>query len=86
MDASVGGHPARFFTLSVPADISGCEFWRPWEPSFHAQGPSNIWDIWVVDVDGFRVVIVTHYFPDTPPDTVAELRQMVRSLSFRTRD
>ncbi|GAB3244560.1 hypothetical protein [Nocardioides dilutus] len=86
VEAHVGGHPARFFTLRVPADISGCEFWRPWEPSFYAQGPSNIWDVWVIDVDGFRVLIVTNYFPGTPTETVAELHEMVESIGFRPRD
>lgn len=39
----------------------------------------------MIDVDGFRVVIVTQYFPDTSPDTVAELHEMVDSISFEPR-
>jgi hypothetical protein len=82
VDATVGGHPARFFTLHAPADLSGCDNWRPWDPGFFAQGPHNIWDVWVVDVDGLRVLIVTEYFPGTPKEAVAELGEMVESIRF----
>ena len=44
--------------------------------------PSNHWDVWVVDVGGDRVLIVTDYFPDTPADTVAQLAGMVESIRF----
>lgn len=82
VDARVGGHRAQFFSLEAPADLSGCEEWRPWDPGFYAQGPSNIWDVWVVDVDGDRVLIVTDYFPGTPAETVAQLGEMVESIEF----
>jgi hypothetical protein len=82
VDATVGDHPSRFFTLHAPADLSGCDNWRPWDPGFFAQGPNNIWDVWVVDVDGTRVLIVTEYFPGTPKAAVAQLGEMVESLIF----
>jgi hypothetical protein len=81
-DATVGGHPARFFTLYAPADLSRCDNWRPWDPGFFAQGPRNIWDVWVVDVDGTRIVVVAEYFPGTPRKAVAQLEEMVRSVRF----
>jgi hypothetical protein len=81
-DTMVGGFPARFFSLEAPADLSGCEEWRPWDPGFFAQGPSNHWDVWAVDVDGDRVLIVTQRFPDTPAEVVDELAAMVESLEF----
>lgn len=83
-DVRIGGHPGRFFTLRAPADISGCEFWRPWDPGFYAQGPSNIWDVWAIDVDGFRVLVVANYYPGTPARIPAQLREMVGSITFRS--
>lgn len=80
--ASVGGASGRYFTLRGPADLSDCFEWRPWDPGFFAQGPSNIWEVWVLDVDGQRVLIVAHYFPGTPATTIAQLRQMVKSIRF----
>jgi hypothetical protein len=82
-DVELDGYSGRFFTLTAPADISKCEFWQPWEPGFHAQGPSNIWDVWVMNVDGFRVVLANEYFPQTSADVKTELRAMVESIGFR---
>jgi hypothetical protein len=82
IDVSLGGYSGRFFSLTAPADLSGCEEWRPWDPGFFAQGPNNLWDVWVMDVDGFRILIVTEQFPETPSDVTAELREIVDSIRF----
>jgi len=82
IDVQLGGSSGRFFTLTTPADQSACEEWRPWDPGFYAQGPSNIWDVWVMDVDGFRLLIVADYFPHTSESIRTQLRQMVESIRF----
>jgi hypothetical protein len=82
VDTKVGGASGRYFTLKGPADLSECVEWRPWDPGFYAQGPSNIWEVWVLDVDGHRVLIVADYFPGTSARTIAQLRQMVESIHF----
>jgi hypothetical protein len=81
-DVELGGHSGRFLTLTGPSDISGCNNWRPWDPGFYVQGPDNLWDIWVIDVDGSRVVIIAEHFPGTPADVKTELREMVDSIRF----
>jgi hypothetical protein len=81
-DVELGGFRGKFFTLTGPPDILACDDWRPWDPGFYAQGPNNIWDVWVMDVDGFRVVIVTQFFPDTPDDIKAALHEMAESIAF----
>ncbi len=82
VDTKVGGASGRYFTLTGPADLSRCEEWRPWDPGFYAQGPRNIWEVWVIDVEGHRVLIVANYFPGTSARTIAALRQMVKSVRF----
>jgi hypothetical protein len=82
VDRKVGGASGRYFTLEGPADLTKCEEWRPWDPGFYAQGPSNIWEVWVLDVDGHRVLIVADYFPGTSESTIAQLKQMVKSIRF----
>ena len=84
VDTKVGGASGRYFTLRGPADLSACEEWRPWDPGFYAQGPNNTWEVWVLDVEGHRVVIVADYFPGTSARTIAQLRQMVTSIRFPT--
>lgn len=79
---TLGGHPARFLTLTGPSDISGCVEWRPWEPSPYLQGAGNRWDLWFVDVDGVRVVIMAGYYPRTPERLTTEMRAMVDSIEF----
>jgi hypothetical protein len=81
-DVEQGGYRGKFFTLTGPSDISMCDEWRPWDPGFYVQGPNNRWDVWVMDVDGFRVLIVTQYFPDTPEGIKVALRDMVGSIRF----
>lgn len=81
-DVELGGYQGKFFSLTGPSDISGCDNWRPWDPGFYVQGPDNNWDVWVIDADGFRVLIVTEYFPGTPDDVKSELRDMAESIRF----
>lgn len=73
---------ANFFELTVPSDISDCGDWRPWDPGIFAQGPSNIWKVWVVDVDGLRMILLVEEFRGTPAEDSAELQAMVESIRF----
>lgn len=79
---TLGRYRGRFFTLHGPKDISGCGQWRLWDPAPYMQGDENIWDVWVVDVDGARVVIEAEYFPETPAQIRADLRAMAESIRF----
>jgi hypothetical protein len=82
VDAEVGGYSGRSFTLTVPSDISDCGDWRPWDPGIFAQGPDNIWNLWVIDVDGLRMILLLEEFPGTPAEDSAELQATVESIRF----
>ena len=81
-EVTVGGYDGRFFTLTAPSDLSGCENWRPWDPGIYAQGPGNQWDVWALDIDGLRVVMIGQHFPGTPAEIRAGLREIVDSMTF----
>jgi hypothetical protein len=81
-DVELGGHQGKYFELTVPSDISDCHDWRPFEPGIVAQGPDNLWRVWVIDVDGLRMIVLTEEFPDTPARDQADLRSMVESIRF----
>jgi hypothetical protein len=81
-DVRLGGYTGRFFSLTGPADLDDCVEWRPWDPGFFIQGPNNVWDVWVMAVNGFRVLIVAQYFPETPAGVKAELRAIAESIRF----
>jgi len=78
----LGGYRGRFFTLMGPGDISGCAEWRPWDPSPYLQGPRNRWDLWAMDVDGVRLLIMAGYYPGTSKAVRTELHDMVDSIQF----
>ena len=80
---NLGKYRGQFISLIGPKDISDCEEWRPWDPGPYLQGDENRWDLWVMNVNGVRVVIMTEYFPETPDDIKAELRAMAESIRFR---
>jgi hypothetical protein len=82
VDSELGGFEGSYFELTGPSDVSGCEAWRPFEGGIYAQGPDNLWSVWVMDVDGLRFIVQTEEFPGTPARTSAELRSMVESIRF----
>lgn len=79
---TLGKYGGRFFSLIGPKDISDCEEWGPWDPAPYLQGEESRWDLWVMNVNGVRVVIMAEYFPETPKDIKAELRAMAESIRF----
>ena len=53
-----------------------------WEPGIYAQGPNALWRIWVLDVDGVRVVVRGDSFPGTSPQIQAQLQSIVDSIQI----
>lgn len=76
------GHRGLRLTLTAPLDLSGCDNWRPWEPGIFAQGPGNIWTLWIIDVDGLRMVLLASEFPGTSAQDRAALQAMIESIRF----
>lgn len=74
----------KSMTLQVPDDISACtnSYW-PWEPGFYAQGPGQRWHLWILDVDGVRVVIRATDFAATSTQHQAEIQAIVDSIQIQ---
>lgn len=53
------------------------------EPSRDAQGPGQIDELWILDVDGAIVVLDAALSPATPPGLVEETRALARSATFK---
>ena len=68
--------------LQTPADLAGCPFYRPWEPGIYAQGPGQRWHLWILDVDGIRVVVHADDYADTSPSDQAEIQAIVDSIQI----
>jgi hypothetical protein len=85
VDVDLAGYSGKYVDLQVPADISACPTsYFPWEGGrgLYAQGPSHQWHLWIVDVDGIRVVVQTGDYAATRPQRQAELRAIVDSIQI----
>jgi hypothetical protein len=91
VDVTLGGYSGKYLELRAPAntttdelgpDPSGCNYYFVWEPGIYAQGPNALWRIWVLDVDGVRVVVRADSFPDTTPEVQAQLAAIVDSIQI----
>jgi hypothetical protein len=83
---TVSGFSGRQLQLSMPAPLpSGCDedefrIWNADGFDVYAQGPSNRWNLKILDVGGQRVVVMAYDFADTPSAIQAELQAIGDSL------
>jgi hypothetical protein len=93
VDVTVGGYAGQSITLHVPDDavFSECDegTFGSWgmagsdqSPFRFHQGPGQIDELWILDVDGVLTVIDTAYYADTPIEHVDEMRAIVESATF----
>ena len=82
VDVTLAGYSGKYLELRVPADISKCEVYRPWDPGIFAQGPRHRWHIWIIDVNGLRFVVQSTDYPGTSAKHRSELEAIVDSITF----
>jgi hypothetical protein len=98
VDVTLDGYAGKSITLHVPDDaahaggkFSDCDqgIFGSWAwgtdatPSRYAQGPGQIDEVWILDVNGVPVVIDAAYYAGTPADVVDEMRAIVESTTFQ---
>ena len=90
-EISVDGYPGKKITLHVPDDVrfEDCDegnystFGVAGEdPALWAQGPGEVDEIWIVDVDGRIALLEGGYYADTPEHVVDELHDVLNSATF----
>jgi hypothetical protein len=93
VDVTLGGFSGQYLELRAPANIttdelgpdpSGCNGYFVWEPGVYAQGPNDLWRIWVLDVDGVRVIIRADTYPGTTAAVQAQLTAIVNSIQIES--
>jgi hypothetical protein len=93
VDITLDGYAGKAITLHVPddADFTQCDqgLFGSWSmgttdlsPHRYHQGPGQIDEVWILDVDGLLVVIDWAYYAETPQADVDELRAIVESATF----
>jgi hypothetical protein len=91
VDVTVGGYAGKSVTLHVPDDavFGDCDggnfasYGVPGdEPSRFHQGPGQVDEFWILDVDSTIVIIDAMYRPNTPEELVDEMRAIAESATF----
>ena len=83
-EVTLGGYSGTRIALVMPdkLDFTTCErgeYWI-WDSGPPAQGPGNRWSVWILDVEGTRVVILGHDFPGTSATDQIQLQDIVSSI------
>jgi hypothetical protein len=82
VDVTLAGYSGKYLDLQVPADITECAAYRAWEFWLYAQGPGHRWHLWILDVDGVRVVVETMDYEGTTEEVQAALDAIVNSIQI----
>lgn len=81
---AISGFEGQRVDLSLPADIdfetcADGTFWV-WDVGPYAQGPGNRWHLWILDVQGTRIVVFAQDFEATSTEVQNDLEAIVNSL------
>lgn len=88
---TVDGYAGQHMVLTVPSDVRLVEcdqskyvVWagQNGDPTRWVQGPGQILNLYILDVEGRRILIQTSHFPDASNDDLAELQQIFDSLQI----
>lgn len=63
-----------------PGDQNGTYYVFP--GGFYAQGPNSRWHLYIVDVDGTRLITMISIAEGTPQANIAAARAIVQSFEF----
>ena len=85
-EVALGGYTGLRMDLQLPSDIdfATCDegqFWV-WDAAPYAQGPGNEWRLWILDVEGARVVVLAEDFATTPEEDRAEMQEIIDSIEI----
>ena len=85
VDVTLAGYSGKYIDLQLPADTLHARLTASFgrtSPAMYAQGNSDQWHLWILDVAGVRVVIQSMDYPDTPSEKQAELQAIVDSIQI----
>ncbi len=78
-------------TVPADADFSQCDqgHFQSWMDDGNGyrwyQGPGQIEQLWILDVDGERLLVAASHFPDGSPESQAEHQQVIDSIQIEPR-
>jgi len=89
---SLGEYHGKYLEWSVPVDISfsDCDggFFRTWTATNgggrYQQGPGQVDRLWILDIEGSRLVIDVTYMPAASEQDKVELGKVANSIAFKS--
>jgi len=89
-DVMVDGFAGKQVVLTVPTDVNFADcvsgHFMSWRDSGGGdrwyQGPGQIEQLWILDVEGERLLIGATYFPEATPQDRVELQQIIDSIQI----
>jgi hypothetical protein len=89
-DVTIDGYRGKQLTLTAPSSLSGCtlspdsdlRIWALPLGATHGMNPGYISHLWILDVDGQRVVIDTAEWPGQTAATKAEIQGVLDSIQL----
>ncbi len=84
IDVTLGGYAGKRIDLQLPTDVASCDLgeFYPWSGSIYAQGPDNRWHLWILDIEGDRLIVISTDFPGTTAEDRAEQQAIVDSIQI----
>jgi hypothetical protein len=91
VDVVLAGFAGKHMVLTVPTDIdfADCDQgeFRGWSDNTgccrYYQGPGQIEEVWILDVDGDRILVRTTYLPELSAQARAEQQQVINSIDIQ---
>ena len=85
IDTTLGGYSGTRVDVQMSADPSICKdlyilFAEPDGSGIHAQGPAQVFRVWILDVAGHPIVFWIESFAGALPDDMAAAQQIVDSI------
>ena len=92
-DVVLDGFSGKQMVLTVPADVdfSQCDesHFQSWMDDGSGyrwyQGPGQIEQLWILDVNGERLLVAASHYPGRSPESQAEHQQVIDSIQIEPR-
>ncbi|CUR55291.1 hypothetical protein NOCA2240063 [metagenome] len=83
---SVGGYSGVFLRITGTKGPSDCQVRTLWTTNKWEKYQEPRWTdlVWVLDIEGHRVVVNAAYGPAVPPRQIDQLKSMVNAITFTT--
>ena len=83
---TLAGYSGQRLDLQLPEDLRSCDgdffVFGNADGSLYAQGPGAIWHVWILDVDGTRVIALIDDYAGTSEHDRAQAQSIIDSITI----